>query len=134
MKNNLNYVWKEYSDIEITHSIIHYLFSIDFLVKNKWYARNTDIANDLWITAWSCSISIKNLLKKEFIIEDENKFIKLSEKWEFIVKKANYKRNVIKKFFIDFLWVKEENANSNACKIEHLLSDEIVEKFKNFKK
>jgi len=130
MNWHINDVWKEYSNIEITHSIIHYLFAIELLIKTKWYARAVDIANNLWITAWSCSISIKNLVKKDLVIEDENKFIKLSDKWEYIVKKAVYKRNVIANFFIN-LWINEEKANSEACKIEHLLDDEIIEKIKS---
>lgn len=133
MNEHINDVWKEFWNIEITHSIIHYLFAIDFLVKNKWYCRAVDIVNNLWITAWSCSISIKNLIKKDLIIEDENKFIKLSDKWEYITKKAIYKRNILNDFFIS-IWLNKDTAQSEACKIEHLLLDEVVEKIKDFRK
>ncbi len=44
-----------------------------------------------------------------------------------------YERHtVIKRFFIDILGVSEETAEQDACKIEHILSDESFEKLKNF--
>lgn len=130
MSSCINDVWKDYEWVEITHSIIHYLFAINELVSEKWYARAVDIANNLNITAWSCSISIKNLLKKWFIKEDENKFIKLSIKWNKIVKSALYKREVLINFFENSLWLNSDISNSEACKIEHLISDEVIEKIK----
>ncbi|NVP17491.1 metal-dependent transcriptional regulator [Candidatus Gracilibacteria bacterium] len=133
MNEHINDAWKEFGNIEITHSIIHYLFAIDFLVKNKGYCRAVDIVNNLGITAGSCSISIKNLIKKDLIIEDENKFIKLSDKGEYITKKAIYKRNILNDFFIS-IGLNKDTAQSEACKIEHLLLDEVVEKIKDFRK
>ena len=130
MASCINDVWKDYEWIEITHSIIHYLFAINQLVSEKWYARAVDISNNLNITAGSCSISIKNLLKKWFIKEDENKFIKLSTKWNKIVKSALYKREVLINFFQNNLWLNEDISNSEACKIEHLISDEVINKIK----
>lgn len=56
MQKCLNDVWKELNTIEITHSMIHYLYAIDFLLKKNGYARGVDIANNLEITAGSCSI------------------------------------------------------------------------------
>lgn len=128
--NYLNQVWKEYDDTEVTHSIIHYLFAIDELHKNKWYARAVDIANNLNITAWSCSISLKNLVKKWLINEDENKFYWLSEKWKNIVNNTIKKREVLFDFFYKKLWINKEIANINACKIEHLIWEEIINKIK----
>ena len=128
--NQLNKVWKEFEDTEVTHSIVHYLFAIDELHKNKWYARAVDIANNLNITAWSCSISLKNLVKKWLINEDENKFYSLSTKWKNIVKDTIHKREVLFYFFHNDLQIDKDTANINACKMEHLIWDEIIQKIK----
>ncbi len=126
----INNCWKYENNIEITHSIIHYLFSIDFLLKTSWYARWVDIAKNLSITPWSCSTALKNLIKKWFIYEDTNKFIFLTKLWEEIVEKANYKRNILLNFFKNTLSLNDNISNINACNIEHLLSDEVIEAIK----
>ncbi len=56
MTHTINQFWREFDDTEITHSIAHYLLSIDALLGEKGYARGVDIANALSITAGSCSI------------------------------------------------------------------------------
>lgn len=132
MQNCLTSVWKQNS-IEITHSILHYLFAIEWLHKKNWYARGVDIAQYLWITAWSCSIGLKNLLKKELVLEDENKMISLSNSWKEVVKKAKYKKEILLNFFINTLKLDEKTAQTNACKIEHILDDSVIEAIKNLK-
>ncbi len=64
MHHHINDVWKKYEEHEVTHSVVHYLFSIDVLLAEKGYARATDIAKMLGITPGSCSISLKKLIKK----------------------------------------------------------------------
>lgn len=133
MVNCNNDSWKELEAIEITHSIIHYLYSIDYLHKTNWYARRVDIAKNLSITAWSCSISLKNLLKKWLIIEDENRFIFLSDLWKEVVSKANHKREVLLDFFQNKLWLSHIISSSQSCKLEHVVNDEIIEKILKIK-
>lgn len=132
MHECLNNVWKEHKWVEVTHSIIHYLYAIDFLLKKQWYARAVDIANNLEITPGSCSISLKNLLKKWFIKEDENRFILLSNMWKSVVEKALGKRKTLMDFFQNKLWIENKKAEINACNIEHLLDDEIIEKLQKY--
>jgi len=133
MVNCNNDSWKELEAIEITHSIIHYLYAIDYLHKTNWYARRVDITKNLSITAWSCSISLKNLLKKWLIIEDENRFIFLSDLWKEVVLKANHKREVLLDFFQNKLWLSPIISSSQSCKLEHVINDEIIEKILKIK-
>ncbi len=128
--SHLNNVWKEFEEVEITHSILHYLFAIKELQNEKWYSRAVDIAKDLKITAGSCSIWLKNLIKKWLIIEDENKFYTLSKKWEKIVNETVEKRKILYNFFTNVLWIDKNLANINSCKLEHLIDNKISEKIK----
>ncbi len=133
MQECLNSVWRE-NTIEITHSMLHYLFAIEELRKKNGYARGVDISNHLWITPWSCSIGLKSLWKKWLIIEDSNKMISLSQSGQEIIKKAKYKKEILLNFFIDILKLDENTAQTNACKIEYILSDEVIEALEKFKK
>ncbi len=121
-----NSVWKEFEENDITHSATHYLFAVEELLTSNWYARAVDISKKLDITPWSCSIWIKSLLKKWLLQEDENKFIKLTKHWQEIVERARKNRELFTKFFMQNLNVDEKNAVINACKIEHLIWEEIT--------
>lgn len=132
-RKDINSVWKEFETQKITHSAIHYLFAVEECLEKFGYARAVDISRALNITPGSCSTGLKSLLKKGFIVEDENKFIKLSKKWKDIVKVVEANRNSLIAFFKNTLKLDDNQAMKNACKIEHLLDSEVVTKMENLK-
>ncbi|MFN8369176.1 MAG: metal-dependent transcriptional regulator [Bacteriovoracaceae bacterium] len=123
------------SDNELTHSMVHYLFTIHKLKEEKGYSRVTDIATELGLTKGSVSTAIKNLEKKRLVREDdESKFLHLTDEAHLIVHDILSSRTLLYYFFKDFVGVSEEHALKDACLIEHLLSNETREKFFNFMK
>lgn len=132
MSGNSSSVWKKYDENKVTHSAAHYLFAIEDLHEENGYARAVDISKKLDITPWSCSVWLKWLLKRWMIVEDENRFIKLSPQWEDIVKDMHRNREAFTSFFRDELWIKEVEAVINACKIEHLISSKIGKKLEKY--
>lgn len=113
-------------------------FDYSLFICNWFFAEKTMICKSCWycdnleITPGSCSISLKNLLKKWFIKEDENRFILLSDMWKSVVEKALGKRKTLMDFFQNKLWIENKKAEINACNIEHLLDDEIIEKLQKY--
>ncbi len=134
MKHTHSSFWKKFDENKLTHSIAHYLFAIHALTEENGYARGVDIAKTLDITAGSCSIWLKWLLKKKFITEDKNKFIRLTKDAEWLIEEIKENRKTFKNFFIDELWIEEEAATINACKIEHLIDSEVTKKLKKYMK
>lgn len=98
--------------------------AIDELISDRGYARLTDIAKRLDITAGSCSTTLKNLKSKGFIDEDENKFMRLSEQGAVFVQIVKKNDQLLESFFMDVLGVSQKQAEIDACKMEHLLSIE----------
>lgn len=129
MKIDINQYWKK-DDMEISHSILHYLYAVDTLINSKWYARAVDISKQLNITQWSCSISLKKIFFKWLLKEDENKFITLTLEWQKLVNKNFENRTVLKKYFVNILNLSDDEAMLNACKIEHLVTDNLVKALK----
>lgn len=123
-----------FSENELTHSMVHYLFSIHKLKEEKGYARVTDIAKEMNLSKGSVSVALISLKKKELITEDENKFFNLSEKGHNQVHSILTSRTLLYFFLKDFLKVSEETSKRDACLIEHLLSEESREKFFVFMK
>lgn len=119
-----NDVWKSFDENALTHSAAHYLMTIHELLVSQGYARVTDIAKQLHITRGSCSISLKPLKKRGLVIEDHNKFLRLSEEGQQLARIVEKNDELLEAFLRDVLGVSDDQAEVDACKIEHLLSIE----------
>ena len=105
-----------------------YLETILTLQKRQGYVRSIDIANELEYTKPSISRAMKILRENELIVMDENKMISLTELGQ---KKANeiYERHkLITRFLVEVLGVSEVVAENDACRIEHVISEETMGK------
>ena len=120
------------SDSELTHSMAHYLLTIHKLKEEKGYARVTDIAKDLGLTKGSVSTALNNLKKKDLVVEDENKFLSLSDQGHDEVHKMLSVRTLMYYFLNDILEVDEDTAHKDSCLVEHLLSTATRKKLFEF--
>lgn len=125
-------VWKSYEDNLLTHSAAHYLMTIHELQRAQGYARVTDISKRLNITRGSCSISLKPLKKRGLVVEDSNKFLSLSDEGRRLAEIVERNDELLELFLRDVLGVGAEQAEVDACKIEHLLSIESSVKLCSF--
>jgi DtxR family Mn-dependent transcriptional regulator len=121
-------------DHDLSHSMVHYLLSIHKLKEEKGYARVTDIANEMGLTKGSVSTALNNLKKRKLVIEDENKFLSLSDEGHNQVHNILSSRTLLYYFLKDFLNVPDEVAHKDSCLMEHLLSEETRESFFSFMK
>ena len=119
-------------DSDLTHSMVHYLLTIHKLKETKGYARVTDIAKDMGLTKGSVSTALNNLKKRKLVIEDESKFLSLSESGHEEVHSILTSRTLLYYFLKDILGVEEDTAHKDSCLMEHLLSSETRERFFSF--
>ena len=102
------------NDICISSALEDYLESIYEISKQKTSVRITDIALALKISKSSVNRAV-NTLKKQGLGE------------------AVYHRHtMIKKFLVNVLHIPEDDAEKEACQIEHNISQNTVEKMKSF--
>lgn len=125
-------VWKQFEENQITHSAVHHLIAIIELRDQRGYARVTDVARHLNITVGSASTNLKNLKNKGLVIEDDNRFLDLSEEGYTLANSVVDRKAIFKSFLIDVLKVGEEQADIDACKTEHLISSETGKKLAKF--
>ncbi|MBD3223566.1 MAG: winged helix DNA-binding protein [Caldithrix sp.] len=125
-------VWRKFDEVELTHSSVHHLMAMHELLKSHGYVRGIDIANYLDISRSSVSITMKKLLNKGYITEDENKFYRFTEHGEELINSVLSKRRIIRTFFHKALNLPETLAESEACKIEHLLEEETGQRLMSF--
>lgn len=125
-------VWKEFHENEITHSAAHHLLAIQELMSKRGYSRVTDVAKFLEITTGSASTNLKSLKQKGLVIEDENRFLRLSDEGTRLADAILSRRKILEEFFREILGVAPSTAEVDACKTEHLLSMETTEKMARF--
>lgn len=125
-------VWKEFESNQITHSVAHHLAAIHELTEAHGYARVSDVARHLDITRGSASLTLKALKERNYVLEDQNKFLRLSDEGRRIVDGVLTNRAIVRKFLKDVLRVEGRQAEVDACKVEHLLSLETGERLLHF--
>lgn len=100
-----------------------YLEAILILKKQKGTVRNADIAAHLGFSRPSVSIAVKKLASEGYITTDENSFIHLSSSGSEIAHKV-YEKHLILTHILRDLGVSRQQAEKDACRLEHHLSDE----------
>ena len=94
-----NEVWKEFAAHEVTHSVAHYLTTIQELRQLKGYAILKDVADDLQVTKGSASVQIKNLKERGLVTEIDRHHLCLTEDGEKVAMQVVYNREVVTNFF-----------------------------------
>lgn len=125
-------IWKEFDQNVISHSAAHHLMAIDDLIGKLGYARVSDVARQLNITRGSVSISLRPLKKAGLVDQDENRHLRLSEKGQGLVSAVKTKRHLLQRLLAEILCVAPEQAEIDACKLEHLLSNETARQLLSF--
>ena len=125
-------VWKSYDENELTHSAAHHLMAVHELRTVHGYARVSDIAQHLKITKGSVSSAMKHLKERGYVREDHNRFLELTDRGMKIVWNTESTRLVVKKFLSQALGMDEDDAEIDACKVEHLLSAEARSRLVSF--
>ncbi len=116
-----------------TESREDYLETILLLMKKMGNVRSIDIANELGYSKPSISRAVGILKESGYITVDSSGHISFTGEGLKIAEAIYERHTTIKKFFVDVLGVSEETAEQDACKIEHILSDESYEKLKKFR-
>ena len=101
-------LWKQFDEIELTHSSVHHLMAIHDLLKRNGYVRGVDIAKYLNISRSSVSITLRKLKDKEYVLEDSNKFYHFSKRGQQIVNSVLSKRRIIQLFLNQVIGLSEE--------------------------
>ena len=116
--------------MKIHESAENYLETILVLQQRKGSVRSIDIANELEFSKPSVSVAMKNLRQGGYIEMDASGQIRLLPAGQAIAEAVLEKHRLMTAFLIG-LGVSPEVAAEDACRIEHVLSDESFEAIKN---
>lgn len=109
-----------------------YLETILVLSKELGNVRSIDVANHLGYSKPSISVAMKRLRENGFVTLDDNGNLLLTGSGLSIALKINERHQVLVAF-LQSIGVDEETAKKDACRMEHVISDETFNKIKQFR-
>ena len=115
--------------MNIHESAENYLEAILILKNERGAVRSIDIANELSFSKPSVSVAMKNLRQKNLITVADNGDIRLTEEGHKIADKV-YERHQLISSWLMMLGVQEKTALHDACRIEHIISEESFQALK----
>ena len=115
--------------MNVNESSENYLETIYRLSKKLPVVRSVDIATELTFTKPSVSVAMKKLRQKGHIEVSSAGFITLTESGKSIGKSI-YERHEVISHWLESLGVDPQIASDDACRMEHVLSEETFEAIK----
>ncbi len=108
-----------------------YIESILIIKREKGAVRSIDIANHFGYSRPSISRAVGLLRKDKLITVDDSGYIELTPEG-LEMAKGVYSRHRTLIRFLEKLGVSSEVAETDACRIEHILSEESMVKIREF--
>lgn len=100
------------------------------ILKNKYgYVRSIDIAKELNYSKPSVSRAVSILKEEGYITNDPHGMIVLTDKGMSIAEGIYDRHKTLAKYLI-WIGVSEETAQIDACRMEHVISNETLQKLK----
>lgn len=106
-----------------------YLEAIHVLLQKNNRVRSIDVGAYLGYTKPSVSRAIGILKKGEYIVVDQDGYITLTESGKKVAEQL-YERHTILSNMLMALGVDEKTATEDACRIEHVISDQSFNSIK----
>jgi DtxR family Mn-dependent transcriptional regulator len=113
----------------LSSSLEDYLEVILHLVSRNQVARVKDIAKQIQVKNSSVTGALRVLAGKGLIHYSPYNVVTLTERGEEAAKDVAHRHQVLRDFFVNILAVNPAEADVAACRIEHCISPEILERF-----
>lgn len=116
----------------ISDSLEDYLETIFELETSNKVARAKDIAEKRGVLQGSVTGALRTLADKGLINYEPYSFITLTDKGNSIAKEISKRHAVIRNFLENILLMSPEEAESNACRMEHAMDRKAIERLIQF--
>lgn len=108
-----------------------YLETIYVLSQQSSCVRSIDVAEHMGYSKPSVSRAMGLLKQGGYVVVDEDGFLQLTEEGHSVARKI-FERHTVLSGLLMHMGVSKETASEDACKIEHVISDESFEAIKSY--
>lgn len=122
---------KTANTLKLSESEEGYVETVYSLIREYGYARVADIAAALNVKPPSVTNMLQKLDEQKFVTYTRYRGVVLTPKGKLLAETLEKRHQAFKKFLI-MIGVSEENADRDACEIEHIINRETAEKLVKF--
>lgn len=116
----------------MTASQEDYLEAILQLSEENRVARSKEIAERLNVTKASVTGALRQLKANGLVNHDPYSYITLTEEGERIARDVTRRHEILADFLLRVLGLDEKAADENACRIEHAIDQEVLDRLIDF--
>lgn len=120
------------SHLDFSESIEMYLEAILELEEKNSVVRSVDVARFLGVTKPSVNRAMSSLKKEGYILQEPYGDISFTKKGREKATQIHEMHHIITDFLVRSLGLSHSVAESDACRMEHVISKETVQAMKNF--
>lgn len=118
--------------LKISAALEDYLEAILKLDDRNGTARVRDIAGELSVHKSTVSSALKALAEKGLVEHAPYEITQLTDEGRRIAEQVRHTHRRIKRFLTDILLVDDDVAGENACRLEHVLDGEVLDRMMVF--
>ena len=117
---------------ELSESLEHYLEAIFHIEEQKQAARAKDIAERLQVTGASVTGALRILSQKKLVNYAPYDLITLTTQGRAVAEQIVHRHVTLQNFLVKVLAIDETEAKDTACKMEHAVSNTVIERLTKF--
>lgn len=117
---------------KLSASMEDYLETIYMIIQEHGQARCKEIISRLGVTGPSVTEALQILSERGLVNYTPYESITLTPQGETIARDIFHRHQTLRRFFIEVLHIDDQIADEGACKIEHVVSMEIIERMINY--
>lgn len=117
--------------MQLHESAEMYLETIYVLTATRAHVRSIDVAEHMGYSKPSVSRAVSLLKQGGFVTTDKDGFLSLTDDGMHTAQKIFERHTVLQQLLVR-MGVSEETATEDACKIEHVISDESLDAIKRY--
>ncbi len=106
-----------------------YLEALHTLTEGGKPAKTTEIASLMGVAPASVTEMLQKLAEEEYIDYRPYYGASLTKKGLNIARKVKRRHRLLERFLVDFLEMGEDSAHKEACRLEHVISDDVERRF-----
>ncbi len=108
-----------------------YLEALDAIIERKGYAQVKDVSKILGVAPSSVTEMFQKLGEADYVNYKKYGGVTLTSKGKRVAKKTRKKHNILKEFLLN-LGVNEKISDKDACRMEHIVTPETMDRLTRF--
>lgn len=115
---------------KLTPSLEDYLEAILAVIREHRVARVRDIAGHLHVGMPAVTSALKTLAKRELVNYEPYQYITLTDRGRELASEISRRHDLLRRFLVGVLGVGPDVAEANACRMEHAIDPDVLEKLR----